>query len=108
MTVTFRSFDSPTELDESVLGPASAKPGDITVRGRAFSADDTEGIASGTRESEPGISRWEFLTRGEVITVVSGRMSVARDGDGPVVHTGHGDSTTIGKEATRLAEEVTP
>ena len=87
MTVSFRSQDIPSaDLDESLLAPPSAEPlsGDITVRSRVFFKDDTKGIVSGTWESEPGTSRWEFLTRGEVITVVSGRMSVTRDGDEPV------------------------
>ncbi|QKV97053.1 DUF861 domain-containing protein [Streptomyces sp. NA02950] len=87
MTVTFRCLDIPSaELDESVLAPPSAEPlsGEITVRSRVFFTDQTKGIISGTWESEPGTSRWEFSTRGEVITVVHGRMTVVRDGEEPV------------------------
>jgi uncharacterized cupin superfamily protein len=87
MTVTFRSTAIPSaELTESRLAPPSAEPisGEITVRSRVFFTEETKGIVSGTWESEPGTARWEFLTRGEVITVISGRMTVTRDGEGPV------------------------
>ncbi|WSQ13276.1 cupin domain-containing protein [Streptomyces sp. NBC_01231] len=87
MTTVFRAADLPSaQLDEALLGPPSATPlsGPITVRSHlAYKSDDNH-IVSGTWESEPGTSRWEFLNRGEVITVVEGRMTVAEDNGEPV------------------------
>lgn len=83
MTTIMRAIHIPAaELEESLLAPPSAQPlsGDITVRSRlAFSTADKK-VLSGVWESEPGVSRWEFTNRGEIITVVEGRMTVAEDG----------------------------
>ncbi|PTT68741.1 cupin domain-containing protein [Arthrobacter sp. HMWF013] len=94
MTTAFRAADLPSsELEETLLAPPSATPltGDITVR--SFSAFKTEDgrISSGTWETETGQSRWEFLTRGEIIHVLSGKMSVKRDGRDEV-HLSAGDT----------------
>jgi uncharacterized protein len=87
MTTTFRANEIPTaELTESLLGEPTATPldGDIVVRKQGFFSSDDGRILSGTWESEPGVSRWEFLTRGEIIYVLSGSMTVQRDGEEPV------------------------
>ncbi len=74
-----------TGLDEKPLGPPSAVPlsGEILVRSRVDFTNDERTVISGIWESDPGTSRWEFLTRGEIIHVVSGRMTVQRDGEEP-------------------------
>jgi uncharacterized cupin superfamily protein len=74
-----------TGLDEKPLGPPSAEPlsGEILVRSRVDFTNDERTVISGIWESDPGTSRWEFLTRGEIIHVISGRMTVRRDGEEP-------------------------
>lgn len=87
MTDVFRATELDSrEFSEELLAPPMATPlsGDITVRNRGFLADGARGIYSGSWESEPGTSRWEFLDRGEVITVVEGSMTVEEDGGEPV------------------------
>jgi uncharacterized cupin superfamily protein len=84
MTVTFQAAAlSAKDLVEKPLGQPSAEPltGEILTRSAiAFTSDDKK-ILSGTWECEPGTSRWEFLERGEIIYVISGRMSVTKDGE---------------------------
>ena len=87
MTITFHAADlTVDELEENLLQPPSAQPldGDITTRSRVYFTDETHGIISGTWESEPGAARWEFTHRGEIITVISGTMTVHEDGGEPV------------------------
>jgi uncharacterized cupin superfamily protein len=87
MTTVFRADDlNSSDFTESLLAPPMATPmsGDIVVRDRSYLADEKNGIYSGSWESEPGTSRWEFTTTGEVITVVSGSMTVEEDGGSPV------------------------
>ena len=94
MTVVFRATDLKTaDFDESLLAPPMATPlsGDIVVRGHSFLDDDERGIYSGSWESEPGTSRWEFTERGEIIVVISGRMTVEEDGK-PAVTLEPGDT----------------
>ncbi|MBM7517094.1 cupin domain-containing protein [Nocardioides nitrophenolicus] len=90
MTLTFPPADLfQGALDESLLGPPSAVvlEGEIAVRSAVpFTSDDAR-VLSGVWEAEPGCSRWEFLDRGEVILVLSGRMVVTQDGGEPVVLT---------------------
>ncbi|MCU1527013.1 MAG: transcriptional regulator [Frondihabitans sp.] len=86
MTTINRPLDVPaSDLSEKLLAQPSAEPlsGDIPVRSRVDFATEDRSIVSGIWESEPGVSRWEFITRGELIHVVSGRMTVQRDGDEP-------------------------
>jgi uncharacterized cupin superfamily protein len=85
--VTNRTIDVPAaDLAEKPLGQPSAEPlsGEILVRSRVDFATDDRRIVSGVWESEPGTSRWEFLSRGELIHVVSGSMTVHEDGGEPV------------------------
>ncbi|MGB8858098.1 MAG: cupin domain-containing protein [Ilumatobacteraceae bacterium] len=85
MTITYRAAEIPaSDLAEKPLGQPSAEPltGEITTRAKVFF--DAEKITAGTWECEPGASRWEFLTRGEIIHVLSGRMTVQRDGEDAV------------------------
>jgi uncharacterized protein len=83
MTIVFRAAEIPaSDLAEKLLAQPSAEPlsGDITTRSHLFFTSPDEKILSGTWECEPGQSRWEFTTRGEVIYVLSGAMTVQRDG----------------------------
>jgi uncharacterized cupin superfamily protein len=84
MTTVINAENLPaTELTESRLGPPSAQPLDgaeIVVRSAVkFKSKDGRVIA-GVWECEAGSARWEFDTRGELITVLSGRMTVHEDG----------------------------
>jgi uncharacterized cupin superfamily protein len=94
MTDVFRAdeLDS-ADFTEELLAPPTATPmsGDIVVRDRSYLADSDRGIYSGSWESEPGTSRWEFTDRGEVITVVEGSMTVEEDGK-PAVTLTPGDT----------------
>jgi uncharacterized cupin superfamily protein len=81
VTIHFRALDIPaSDLAEKPLGQPSAEPltGEILTRAKVFL--DIEKITSGTWECEPGASRWEFLTRGEIIYVLKGHMTVQEDG----------------------------
>ena len=89
MTISFRALDIPaSQLAQSPLGQPSAEPltGEILTRAQVFL--DNETVTAGTWECEPGKSRWEFTTRGEVIYVLKGRMIVHEDGGEPVELTG--------------------
>jgi hypothetical protein len=82
VTIAYRAADlSAVDLTEKPLGQPSAEPltGEITTHSRVFFTSPDERIVSGTWECEPGTSRWEFTTRGEIIHVLSGRMTVQRD-----------------------------
>ena len=84
MTLSFRASEiPPDELEEKPLQQPSAEPltGDITTRSRVVFASEDSRVLCGTWECEPGASRWEFLDRGEFIHVLSGRMTVERDGE---------------------------
>ncbi|WP_306215512.1 cupin domain-containing protein [Actinoplanes sp. RD1] len=85
MTLVNRPVEA-AGLQESLLGPPSAEPlsGEITVRSRVDFATEDRRVVSGIWESEPGTSRWEFVTRGEIIHVLAGRMVVTEDGGEPV------------------------
>lgn len=90
MTTVFRADDlNSDDYTETLLAPPMATPlsGDIVVRDKSYLADKEHGVWSGTWESEPGTSRWEFTDTGEVITVVSGSMTVEADGGEPVTLT---------------------
>jgi len=76
MSITYQPHEPfKGELDGSLLGPPYAEvlSGEIPVRmSVSFTSDDSR-IVSGVWEAEPGLSRWEFLERGEVIHVLEGR-----------------------------------
>ena len=77
MTITFRAAELNSAsgiFQQALLGQPSAEPlgGDIITRADVEFTSDDGRIQSGVWESEPGKSRWEFLTRGEIITIVSG------------------------------------
>jgi uncharacterized cupin superfamily protein len=94
VTHKFRAADIPSaELEESLLAEPDATPlsGDITVRSHVAFRSDDDKILSGTWETETGVSRWEFLTTGEIIQVLSGHMTVQRDG-GEAVELTAGDT----------------
>jgi uncharacterized cupin superfamily protein len=91
MTVTNRPAEVPaSDLTEKTLGQPSAEPlsGEILVRSRVDFASEDRSVVSGIWESDPGTSRWEFLTRGELIHVLSGHMTVVEDGGEPAEITG--------------------
>ncbi|MEU1300181.1 cupin domain-containing protein [Streptomyces shenzhenensis] len=85
MTIT-NTPSTATGLEVKPLGPPSAEPlsGEILVRSRVDFTNEERTVVSGIWESDPGSSRWEFLTRGEIIHVISGHMTVQRDGEDPV------------------------
>ncbi|CAN5192508.1 cupin domain-containing protein [soil metagenome] len=84
MTITFHADAVPaTDLSERLLVPPSAEPldGDVTVRSRVEFTTDDKKIISGIWECDPGASRWNFVDHGEIIQVISGRMTVQQDGE---------------------------
>lgn len=83
MTTVFRPADvDPADLEAKPLAPPSATPlsGEIVVRSRVAFANDERTIISGIWESDPGVSRWEFETRGEIVHILSGSLTVQEDG----------------------------
>ncbi len=48
----------------------------------AFTSDDGR-IISGTWEADRGTSRWDFTEQGEIIHLLSGALTVQRDGEEP-------------------------
>ena len=90
MTIAFRAAEIPAaDLEEKPLQQPSAEPltGDITTRAHVFYTADDSKVLCGTWECEPGASRWEFLARGEFIHVLSGSMTVEKDGEEGVLLT---------------------
>lgn len=87
MTLINQPIQTPaSELDEKPLGPPSAQVlGDapVAVRSRVDFTNAERSVISGIWECEPGVSRWEFETRGEIIHVLSGAMTVTEDGAEP-------------------------
>jgi uncharacterized cupin superfamily protein len=80
-TIAFRAGEiAAADLATKPLGQPSAEPltGEIMTRAKVFLDNPT--VTAGTWECEVGASRWEFTTRGEVIYVLSGRMTVHQDG----------------------------
>lgn len=87
MTHTVSPLDvDRSALEEKPLAPPSAQPlsGEILVRGRVEFANDDRTIISGIWESDPGVSRWEFLTRGEIVHILAGKMTVTQDDGEPI------------------------
>ena len=92
-----------TDLEKSLLGQPFAEVlgDDIAVRMAVPFASDDSRILSGVWEAAPGLSRWEFLERGEVIHVLEGRMVVTEDGKEPVtVEAGNAAFFPIGWQGT--------
>lgn len=90
MAITFPPADLFSGvLDEALLGPPSAVvlEGEIPVRSGIPFTSENGRVISGVWEAEPGVSRWEFLDRGEVILVLAGRMVVVPDHGEPLVLT---------------------
>lgn len=87
MTHTYRPADvAVADLEVKPLAPPSAEPltGEILTRSRVEFANEDRTVISGTWESDPGTSRWEFVTRGEIVHILAGAMTVQRDGAEPV------------------------
>lgn len=109
MTETFRPVDRFEEkLEESQLGQPSAEVlGDpIGVRSSVPFIDENHGIRSGVWEAQPGLSRWEFVDKGEIIHVLEGLMIVTQDGGSPVtLEAGSGAFFPIGWKGTWEIQE---
>jgi uncharacterized cupin superfamily protein len=112
VTIAFRAAELNSAsgiFQQALLGQPSAEPlgGDIITRADVEFTSDDGRIQSGVWESEPGKSRWEFLTRGEIITIVSGAMTVEED-DGDPVHLVAGTSAIfpIGWKGTWTVTET--
>ncbi|WP_019973485.1 cupin domain-containing protein [Mycobacterium sp. 141] len=109
MTETFRPAELfEGKLDEALLAPPLAEvigdeiPTRIAI---PFKSDDAR-ILSGVWEANPGLSRWEFLDRGESIHVLEGRMVVTEDGGEPVtVEAGSAAFFPIGWKGTWEIQE---
>lgn len=87
MTHTYNPSEvDAADLEAKPLAPPAAEPisGQIITRSKVEFANDERTIISGTWESDPGTSRWEFLTRAEIIHLLNGAMTVQRDGEEPV------------------------
>ncbi len=111
MAITFPPADLfQGALTEDLLGPPSAVVlgGAIPVRSTVpFTSEDGR-VLSGVWEAEPGISRWEFLDRGEVILVLSGRMVVTPDeGESLVLTAGTAAAFPLGWVGTwEITEQI--
>lgn len=84
MAIIFRAGEiSNDKLTEKLLEQPTAESltGETKTRSHVFFTEDEKKLTSGTWECEPCSSRWEFTTRGEFIHVLSGRMTVERDGE---------------------------
>ena len=109
MSVTFKPSELfAGELEKAPLGPPLAEvmgneiPTRIAV---PFTSDDSR-ILSGVWEADPGLSRWEFLDRGEAIYVLEGRMVVTEDGSEPLtVEAGTSAIFPIGWQGTWEIQE---
>lgn len=87
MTHTYNPIEiDVADLEAKPLAPPSAEPlsGEIITRSKVEFVNDERTIISGTWESDPGTSRWEFLTRAEIIHLLDGAMTVQRDGEDAV------------------------
>lgn len=87
--VTHPSAIPSAELESKPL--AAPISGADTVRSRVEWVSEARTAISGVWEAEPGVSRWEFANHGEIIHVISGAMTVQRDGEEPV-DVGAGDA----------------
>lgn len=87
MSITFEPAELfKSQLAEAPLGPPLAEVLGDEIPTRIdipFTSADSR-ILSGVWGADPGISRWEFLERGESIYVLEGRMVVTEDGGEPV------------------------
>lgn len=109
MSTTFKPSELfAGELDEAPLAPPLAEVlGDEIATRIAipFTSDDAR-ILSGVWEADPGLSRWEFLDRGEAIYVLEGRMVVTEDGGEPItVEAGTSAIFPIGWQGTWEIQE---
>lgn len=75
------------EADKTVepLALPLADPLGKTIETKTFNlySTDDDSLHAGTWETDEGESRWEFTDEGEVIYVLSGKMTVQQDGADP-------------------------
>lgn len=66
-----------------LIRPPLAEPlsGEIETWSRKLFASDWDAVSTGFWRSEPGSSRWDFATRGGIIHVIDGAMTVHEDGE---------------------------
>ncbi|MFE7271493.1 cupin domain-containing protein [Streptomyces sp. NPDC057623] len=111
MTISLNagSLSSDELEDRKDLAPPTATPlGDpMRTRSRRIFTSDDDRIVSGTWECEPGESAWDFADRGEVIHVLSGRMTCAEK-DGTTTEVGPGTTTVfpVGWQGTWTIHET--
>ncbi|MCU1406359.1 MAG: transcriptional regulator [Glaciihabitans sp.] len=87
MTISSTPLDVPADaLEAKQLAAPSAVPldGPIEVRSRVDFVTEDRRVITGIWESDLGRSRWTFDTRGEIIHVIAGAMTVTEDGGEPV------------------------
>lgn len=111
MTISLNagSLSSDELEDKKDLAPPTATPlgGPMPTRSRRIFASDDGRIVSGTWECEPGESAWDFSDRGEVIHVLSGRMTCEEKG-GAATEVGPGTTAVfpIGWQGTWTIHET--
>lgn len=67
---------------EAPLGTSTTGPTRTWLE--EFTSDGERGVHTGFWRCEPGESEWDFTDLGEVIHVLSGRMTVTEEGGQPV------------------------
>lgn len=88
-TPHFANIASYTESqleDWGRLAPPLATPidGELATRGISLWKSEDGRIKTGTWQCSPGTSRWEFVESGELVQILSGEMTVTRDGEAPL------------------------
>ena len=93
MTVILRPALIPSaELTTKPLA-APISGTDVSRSQVAFMTEERS-VISGVWEADPGVSRWDFAGHGEIIHILSGAMTIQRDGEEPE-HVGAGDSVVF-------------
>src|SRR5690606_10599418 len=87
-------FASATEPELLEPPLATSTSGDTNTFTAEFFNLENKGLYTGFWRCEPGESRWEFTENGEIIHVISGRMTVTEDGGQPV-EVGPGDAVAF-------------
>lgn len=75
--------ESEKEVEPLQLPLADPLGADIETKTFNLYSTPNESLHTGTWETAEGLSRWDFSDGGEVIYVLSGKMTVHRDGGEP-------------------------
>jgi uncharacterized protein len=99
-TPAFRAAEL-TDDDLEDWGPlapplATALDGPMATHGLDLWNADDESVATGTWQCGPGRSRWDFTDNGELVHVLSGRMTCRHD-DGAEVELSAGSTAVFPK-----------